>query len=359
MRELNVADIVDLARGAAILGSGGGGNPYMGELIAERAIADNGPVAVVDVAEVPADAIVAPVAVMGAPTVFQERLLAGDEIRRAIAAAGAAVGRPPTHLLAAEVGGVNATMPIAPAAELRLPLLDGDLMGRAFPELPMLLPTLAGIRMSPTVLADDKGNVVILDTVSADWSERIARACAVAMGGTAAVVLAVLPAGELSCAVTPGTLLLAQDVGRMVRMARENHADPVEAARRALGGVNVFLGKVVDVDRRLTGGFIRGQAVVEGIGTKWGETLVLTFQNEYLLATRGGEPVVTTPNLICVLEEETGEPVPADVMNYGLRIAVIGAPCDPRWSSPRGLEMVGPGYFGYDCPYVSLPTEPI
>nr|WP_280892749.1 DUF917 family protein [Streptomyces sp. LBL] len=60
MRELNVADIADLARGAAILGSGGGGNPYMGELIAKRAIAENGPVAVVDVAEVPADAIVVP-----------------------------------------------------------------------------------------------------------------------------------------------------------------------------------------------------------------------------------------------------------------------------------------------------------
>ncbi|MEU9480409.1 DUF917 family protein [Streptomyces sp. NPDC048191] len=61
---------------------------------------------------------------------FQELLLAGAELRRAISGAGTAAGRSVTHLLAAYIGGVNAITPIAPAAELGLPLVNGDLMGR-------------------------------------------------------------------------------------------------------------------------------------------------------------------------------------------------------------------------------------
>ena len=29
-------------------------------------------------------------------------------------------------------------------------------------------------------------------------------------------------------------------------------------------------------------------------------------------------------------------------------------PCDPRWRTPDGLAVVGPGYFGYDIPFVPI-----
>jgi DUF917 family protein len=35
-------------------------------------------------------------------------------------------------------------------------------------------------------------------------------------------------------------------------------------------------------------------------------------------------------------------------------VAVVGAPCDPRWRSPAGLAIVGPRYFGY-----SFDFEPV
>ena len=44
------ADLVpDLARGAAVLGTGGGGDPYVGALLAAQALAEYGPVEVVSV----------------------------------------------------------------------------------------------------------------------------------------------------------------------------------------------------------------------------------------------------------------------------------------------------------------------
>jgi DUF917 family protein len=60
MREIGIAELRDLARGAAVLGTGGGGDPYIGRLLAEHAISEHGPVELVSVDEVDADALVVP-----------------------------------------------------------------------------------------------------------------------------------------------------------------------------------------------------------------------------------------------------------------------------------------------------------
>ena len=45
---LDAQDVPDLARGAAVLGTGGGGDPHIGALLATQAIATHGPVTVVE-----------------------------------------------------------------------------------------------------------------------------------------------------------------------------------------------------------------------------------------------------------------------------------------------------------------------
>lgn len=59
---------------------------------------------------------------------------------------------------------------------------------------------------------------------------------------------------------------------------------------------------------------------------------------------------MTTPDLIIVLDAESGEPITTEALRYGQRVRVIAAPSDPRWHSAEALAMVGPGYFGYDLP---------
>ena len=44
MRKLGIADIEDIALGAALLGAGGGGDPYIGKLVAMGAVKECGPV---------------------------------------------------------------------------------------------------------------------------------------------------------------------------------------------------------------------------------------------------------------------------------------------------------------------------
>jgi Protein of unknown function (DUF917) len=67
IRTIEVADLDDIATGGAILGTGGGGDPYVGKLMAQEAIRRHGPVRLVDVDGFAADALIAPVCMMGAP----------------------------------------------------------------------------------------------------------------------------------------------------------------------------------------------------------------------------------------------------------------------------------------------------
>jgi uncharacterized protein len=348
MRDISSNDLADLARGAAVLGTGGGGDPHVGRLLAEAALREHGPVTLVDVAEVPEDAVVLPVAMMGAPTVMVEKLPSADQVATAVEALAKYLGRTPTHLACIEAGGVNSTIPFVAAAQLGLPLVDGDGMGRAFPELQMVLPTLAGIDATPMAIVDEKGNRGVLDTISNHWAERLARTATIDMGCSSIISLFAMSGADLRRGWVPGTLSLCDEVGRTIAAARREHRDPVAAVVGVLGGRVLHTGKVVDVARRTATGFARGEGTVEGVGEDAGSSMLLHFQNEHLIAERDGTIEATTPDLIMVLETDTGEPITTEGLRFGQRVSVLAAPCDPRWHTPEGLELVGPRYFGYD-----------
>ncbi len=160
MRSMSSDDLASLSLGASFLGAGGGGDPYIGTLMARNALDERGEISVIELLEVPDDAICAMSAVMGAPTVLVEKLPGVNEQIAAFAALERHLGREITHVMCAEVGGLNSTLPIVTAARLGKPLIDCDAMGRAFPEIQMSTPTLYGIGAAPIALADDKGNRV-------------------------------------------------------------------------------------------------------------------------------------------------------------------------------------------------------
>jgi uncharacterized protein len=354
LRRVGEQQLEDLAVGAAVLGTGGGGNPYIGKLLAKRAIREYGEVELVSVDEVDDDAFVVPSAMMGAPTVMIEKLPRGDEIVRAFEALRDFVGRPVTHTVSIEAGGLNSTTPFAVAAQLRIPLVDADGMGRAFPEIQMVTPTMYGVSATPMSIADDKGNAAIIQTVDNRWTERLARSITIDMGCSSMIALYAMDGRTVKEALVPGTISLAEELGRLIRETRAAHGDAVSAVVERLGGFHVFTGKIADVARRTETGFARGDARIEGTGDYAGSILEVRFQNEHLVALRDGEIVVSVPDLIVVLDAETGEPITTEELRYGFRVTVIATPCDRRWRTDAGLELAGPRYFGYEIDYVPV-----
>ncbi|MEO3869796.1 DUF917 domain-containing protein [Nonomuraea sp. B12E4] len=357
--ELTMAALRDLAEGAAVLGTGGGGDPYVGRLLVEQQLRAGRSIRIVQVDELPDDALVLPCALMGAPTVFWEKLPGPRGIVSAMRALEAHLGRRAAATMPIECGGFNSMIPLLLGAETGLPVVDADGMGRAFPELQMETFAVLGVPGSPMSIASDHGDTGIIDAVDNRRMEWLARAMTVQMGGSAYICDYPMDAATVRRTAVPNTLTLATRIGATLRVAREEHRDPFEALTEMLTGtiyshgVVLFRGKVADIDRRTVDGFARGGVRLTAMDDVE-DTMEIVFQNEHLVARRNGEPVAIVPDLICTLNSETGAPVTTEALTYGQRLTVYAISTPEIMRSPEALACFGPPGFGLDEPYVPV-----
>lgn len=350
-RLLDLDSLRSMARGCAVLGAGGGGDPYRGMLQAMQATEDFGPVPLVDAGELPGDSLIMPCGGIGAPTVSIEKFGNGDEGCRLRDQLEFVTGHPVSALMPAEIGGSNGLLPVSWAARMRLPLLDADGMGRAFPEVPQVTMHLVGISPSPAVMTDERGNLIVFRTITGHWMERLERAAAVEFGGDSASTEYSFTAAQASEATVRNSVSLAIRIGEAIARAEDA---PVDALMAEIGAFRLVIGKVSDVERRTTSGFVRGSVVIEGLGEDAGRLIRLELQNENLVALERGEVLASVPDLISVLDSHTADPIVTERIRYGQRVTVIAFACDPVWRTERGIEVAGPRAFGYDFDYVPV-----
>lgn len=345
------ADILPaLARGCSVLGAGGGGDVYTGMLASRQAIETHGPVEAIDLDDLPPDGLVMPCGYIGAPTVSIEKLGSSHEGEWLRDGLERLTGGRVVALMPAEIGGSNGLQPIGWAASLRLPITDADGMGRAFPEVPQVTMEIAGISPSPSVLTDERGNHLTINARDGRWLERIARSLSIEFGGRAASTEYTMTVAEAKTATARGTVTLAVQIGQAMFDADE----PIAALQEALGVHALMEGKIVDVERRVTDGFVRGAVVIEGLRSDSGRLLRLEIQNENLVAMEDGVVRAMVPDIITVFDTHTGAPVHTERLRYGQRVTVLAFPCHPIWRTPRGLTLAGPRAFGYEFDYVPI-----
>jgi DUF917 family protein len=348
--QITQEDIPALARGCAVLGTGGGGEVTTSSLIAHQALAECGPVELVTLADLPADGILMPVGMIGAPSVSIEKLSSGTEIGSLRAVVEQHTGEPVIALMVSEIGGGNGVLPVAWAARAGLPLLDADGMGRAFPQVDMMSMNVAGLPPSLIVLADERDNVVTVQAADGYWAEAIARSATDVFGGSAAMSDYVMPVRLAEGAIVEGSVSNALRIGRAVLASEQ----PVAGLLEAVSGIRLIEGKVVDVQRRTAGGFVRGSVVVEGYGADSGRLVRIEIQNENLALLEDGEVRASVPDLITLVDSQTADAVATEMVRYGQRVTVIAMPCHPLWRTPRGLEVAGPRVFGYDFDFTPV-----
>lgn len=350
-RLIDVHDLPDIARGCSVLGAGGGGEAYTATLMATQAIETHGPVRLVTYDELPPDGVVMACGFLGAPTVTIEKLSNGEEGAYLREEVERHRGAPVVALVCAEIGGSNGMVPLSWGARLGLPVLDADGMGRAFPEIQMVTMHLAGIKASPAVVVDERGHRVTIREAEGTWAERLERAIAIAVGGIAASAEYVMTVDEARRATVPGTVTLAGRIGAAIR---EASTDPVDAVIRTVGAARLLGGKVADVERRIEEGFVKGLVRIEGTRADAGRLLDIDIQNELLIARIDGEVRAMVPDIIALLDEQTGEAIHTERIRYGQRVVAIAFAAPPIWRTPIGLETAGPRAFGYDRDFVPV-----
>ncbi|MFB7089164.1 DUF917 domain-containing protein [Streptomyces sp. NPDC056296] len=344
-------DVDDLALGSYVVGTGGGGDASLAKIMLHEAIDQNGPVRVVDAADLDPEGLLLPIAVIGAGVGFAEKLLNGAEAERALTLLERHLDRRGVAILPMEVGGVNTLFPLVVAARLGLPCVDADSMRRAFPRLEMTVFTLAGIPASPCILVDAKGNTVLAETVDNTAAESFARSTVVAMGMFGVMSAYAVTAKQCLEYGIQHSLSYALELGRHVSAIQRGEPDAYDQLLRFADAQILFTGKVADIERRVSGGWTKGTVTLEHLGDPK-RTMRVDIQNENLIAFEDGEAIITTPDLITFLDVETGIPMTTESLAYGQRLHVIGMPAHDLWRTPAGIELSGPRTFGYDIDYV-------
>lgn len=282
MRHLVSSDIPDIALGSSLLGAGGGGDPYVGGLIARQALDKAGSVELYDADEVPDEWLVATIGGVGAPSVLAEKGINGCEITNLLAAQEEQLGRKLDAIVLSEIGGMNSVIPVAAAAIAGIPLVNVDGMGRAFPGLQQDSYNIAGVHTWPMAFADEKGNVAMLTTVDNDWMENLGRATVDAMGGQG-IALGQFMSGEtMKRAAVRDSLTKAKFIGETIRSIKqiasdEGYSSPRAALFDKIGAVGLIEAKICDVTRETRGGFNFGRAQLDGIRGSRGHTGAIEF----------------------------------------------------------------------------------
>lgn len=121
-----------------------------------------------------------------------------------------------------------------------------------------------------------------------------------------------------------------------------------------------FKFQICDLEKQTKDGFTKGRVFIECIEVFSGAVIVVDFQNEYLIVKReqqqaSSELLASTPDLITLVETDTGEPIQPTELKYGVRVSVLVLPTHPLMKTERALKFVGPTAFGYeDAVYKSV-----
>ena len=347
-------DVQDMARGAVLLGAGGGGDPYVGELYLRNQLAEGRHPKVIKASELADDAFVLSIAGVGAPTVIVEHLVSGNTFLRLLEASETFYGRKIDALISAEIGGLNSMFPLALGARAGIPVVDGDGMGRAFPHLEMTTFGVYGVGATPSVLMDDSGNVVHVRTVTNRIAEDVVRAVCFSLGSMIFGSFYAMTGKQAKQFAVHDTVSHTLEIGRRIRQARDSQSDPVTGLLEFLNvpaegrhARELFNGRIVDVVHETRDGWHWGSVQISSNAGLEPEFRV-DIQNEYLVARHHGRTVTVVPDLIVILDAESAEPLTAEMLSYGQRVRVLGYAAAPIMRRPECLKVWGPRMFGLD-----------
>ncbi|MEM3640991.1 MAG: DUF917 domain-containing protein, partial [Candidatus Bathyarchaeia archaeon] len=230
---LSHEDAEDLVVGSTILGTGGGGDPKEGWKLLSNALDLGYQLKLIALNELNDDALVVCPYYVGtvAPTAkTKKKVTIQEPMKVAIEKMEKIIGKKVLAAVASELGGLNTPIALYIAASLGLPLVNGDLLGRASPELHQCTVHLYDVAMYPSVIVGETGNIVVVERYSdIDDYETLARYLSILAGRFVAVVDTPMNGAIVKKVAIENTISKCISIGRAIREANERGLDPVNA----------------------------------------------------------------------------------------------------------------------------------
>lgn len=353
----DTGDAEKLVLGATILGTGGGGDPREGLSMLKSVLEESKRIDIITFEELPEDRLIAVPYYVGsiAPGLKpKKKIKITDAIGKAFEIMEKELGTKIGAVVASELGGANTPVALSIAAKLGIPAIDGDLLGRAAPELHQCTVHVFNIPMYPSAIVSETGNVVVVkEYADIDDYEAIARYLSVLSGKFVAVVDTPMRKSDAEKAVVSGTLSKCFRLGSAVLRAKARRRDPVRKIARVLEGWVVFKGIVESYRWRSEGGFLKGEVVVKGLYGYDGRVLKSWIMNEHIMVWLDEKPLVMPPDLFMLVTDD-GMPITNTELKEGMVVNGVAAKAPDVWRTRRGLELFGPRHFGFDYEYVPV-----
>lgn len=363
-------EIEDFVRGCTFMGTGGGGNPEDGVKWLSELLEKGKTIEWVSAHQIQDEAWTLCPYLMGsiAPKTEEtkRKMAQFGLIKKKVDNMAAEAARQLSDYLGVsieavvpiELGGAATSAAVVTAALLGVPMVDGDYAGRAIPEVPQTTPGLSGAPMWPMASVDSYGNVTIIkDSVSYEMAERIAKyvsAASFELCGNAAFLLK----GEaMKRIVLKNTVTKCFHIGKAIREARKKGGDPVEAAREVTKGWILFKGEVTGKDWEDKEGYYWGTHTITGVDKFKGNEFKIWFKNENHITWINGGPFVTSPDIIVVMDQKTGEPKINPSIEKGDKVAVMGIEAAKEFTTEKGIEILGPKHFGFGIDYKPIAQQ--
>ncbi len=360
---LTTTDIDDIAWGAGLLGSGGGGNPELGRQMALYAMKMGGKIQRISVDNLPDDAFVVDLGGMGSPTVSAERPPSREEGIKAIQKLEEKLNKKVTALVLGEAAGANATDPLFVAAALGIPVVDCDCMGRAFPKLNMTTTNIYGTFKEFYAGISNGVKSVLIQAKDFSSLEDQARAATIEMGGAVTATISPMTGAQVKKWTIKGTLSIAQAMGKALRLSQgEPFGRRLEALNKVLATTDyekadrLFEGKIVHLRRKESDGFSIGGFIVDNQQTK--EKLTIGFENENLIARqqKTGEILAIVPDLITIVDKNTFRVISCEDLRYGQDVVVLKMRAPALMRTEAALAIVGPHAYPMEQIFALLDT---
>ncbi|KAJ5759406.1 hypothetical protein N7520_006562 [Penicillium odoratum] len=366
---ISSTDLLFIAQGCKILGCGGGGDPYQEYLKARATIRSRpGTVRVVSINYLPDESLVGWTGCMGSPEVSMERL-ENDECLKAHDELMRVTKSPPVSgFLALEIGGGNGILNLGVSAHYGVPCLDADYMGRAYPTFWQVTPNVygspSGEALVPATIASGDGTFITMTKSRTDrLVDKALRAACVEMGCRAGKAGPPKAARDVREQAISGTVSLAWWIGRAVTLEK-NINDKAQRIVDEVGSESAAIlgqGKIISVERVLKTGHTYGVLNIDGElndGTKANIKIPFKNENAFVEAVSNGDSrmLASVPDLIAVIDAETGAGLGTPEYKYGLKVVVIAIAASPRWTdTERGMELGGPESMGFgEVKYVPI-----
>lgn len=366
MKLTTKTDVEDFVRGCTFYGTGGGGLPANGIESLMSEIEKGNEVGWVDVSEIDDNILTVCPFLMGSIAPHTEEVIEEmkgfgltnpinkekDRLAKAIKELSIYTGKEIGAMVPIELGGANTPGGIAAGIVNGIPCVDGDYTGRAIPEILQTTPYIGGKVLWPVASVDEFGNKCFIDeAINYRMVERIGKLIASGAYGLAGQAGFLLTGKEMKDVIIPGTLTECYELGKMIREAREKGLNPIEEVINKKEGYLLAKGVVTKKETEDKLGYYWGTHTITG-GDEFKDNIYkIWFKNENHVMWKNDKPFVTSPDIIVVVDSETGEPYANPILKEGDNVCVIGLKARDAFRNERGIGVLGPRYFGFDIDY--------